>query len=502
MNKKTTQNEFLQVFNSFVKEDEEQYTANEIKEAFNRGTYITSSIRTTQLYNIFFENITPNDKNYFCDAFNINKRRIKNIYLKSSYPKIKKIAKPWDNKFRIVVKDRKYIYHSQDNEKRKDAIISRGDDKYTNLDKFKTYELTPCIAYEMAMRNEDVIKLLQKIKIVTKMMSEEKYLNKRFFTEYNFKDRFEENFIQLLDEYKDFTFEEYLRRVMKKHSTYSKLIKEDPKEFIDKHIHKCTELGMAHLEDLKTRLENELINEYLIYPTGYYRKVPGVKSVYKEEVTNSKKDKDKKIIDKNTDNGAWEIRFEEIIHEEFIQVQEIHIKNEEYYVNNIIPNFSRQINDQNQITIPINFSLPEEEIFEYIRKVKKKINPKTPLDLLEIKLYKKTADLTNMNTTNSKNIVMKKMTKGENPQYNLINMLYIYDMIRLDFNESDIKSSISNYYDNLNSKYIDINQAKEKQKIKFKFLLNDNRTIKEYYEIAKEYIEHKRYLELITGKPA
>ena len=40
-------------------------------------------------------------------------------------------------------------------------IPNRGDKQYIDIDKFKKYELTYCITYEMAIRNNNVIKLIK-----------------------------------------------------------------------------------------------------------------------------------------------------------------------------------------------------------------------------------------------------------------------------------------------------------------------------------------------------
>lgn len=42
-------------------------------------------------------------------------------------------------------------------------LPKRTDDRYKRIEKFKPYELTHCIVFEMAGRNEEVRKLIQDI---------------------------------------------------------------------------------------------------------------------------------------------------------------------------------------------------------------------------------------------------------------------------------------------------------------------------------------------------
>ena len=452
--------------------EENRYTVNEIINAFGRADYNVDNKRIKKIYEYFFHYCTPEDEKILCLHLQINKRNIKNIYISSSYRKIEPIAVIWDKRYRL--KDR--LYHPTT------PMTPRSDNKYIEIDNFKTYELTPCIAYEMASRNDEVKLLLKRYDKIIKMQNDDKYMCHRFFTERNFDDA--KNHSLITKEYYDLTFQEYETLIRKKIDSYDKLIENDYKLFIDKYIDKCTELGMYELKKLEEKIIFELINEYLIYPEGYRREVAGSNFLYNEEILNSKKKKGKKLIDKDTEDKGWQIRYEEIIYDEFIQVQGVYIKNSKYFINNIIPNFSRQVNDQNQITIPINLSLPLEEITEYIRIVQKKAKIKSPLELLTKELAH-ASNLTDMNTVNIKGKdVRLNATRGEQKQYHLSSMLYIYDMLKMDFQIENIKKSILAYYC--------------EKSIKDNF--QDSRTIEKYFEITKAYIEDKRYKELITGK--
>lgn len=460
MNKNEIGDKFLRRFNKNVL-SQDKYTTDEIKIAFSKESYSSGSQREQQLYIIFFTEF-DNDKDIedFRLLYKTTSTKINNLYKSFEDDKKREFGNYWS----IKVTRKKLPLGN---------IKSRK--SYEYIEKFQLYELTPCIAYEMAIKNKDVKALLKRYEKINHMMEDDTYLYKRFFTHDNFDNAKDHPILTLSEEYENCTYEEYETIIAKKLATYKRLIEEDYKKFIDEYIHRCTELSISELDILKEKIEEELINNYLIYPTGYIRNVPGATYFYKEEITNSKKDKKKTIITDSSAEDGLQIRFEEIIHDEFIQVQGTNIKNTEYYVNNIIPNFHRQVNDQNQINIPINFSLPIEEIFEYITEVKKKINPKTPLELLGEKLDKAN-DMSNIKVGKE----TLDATRGEKPQVKFADMFFIYDMKQEGHSHVDIIYELDKYYNKQTA-------------------ISDN-TIKKYFAIADEYIRSKRYKELITGK--
>lgn len=213
------------------------------------------------------------------------------------------------------------------------------------------------------------------------------------------------------------------------------------------------------------------------------RQIINGKYIFLEEITNSKKEKAEIFVtDENVEDKGINIRSGEIIHNEFIQIQRIYRNTETYLANNIIPNFNRQVNDQNQISIAINFSLPENEIVEYITRIKKKINPKTPFELFGNKLDKAN-DISNIEITDSNNKKISiDMTKGKKPQNKFADMLYVYDMKNKGFTYSQIIDEINEYYSNNKTSSI------------------SEKTVTKYFFVAKNYIENEKYKELITGK--
>lgn len=464
MNHNHLENKLLNTFNRNISTSE-RYTDEDINEAFSKENYSSASDKEKFLFERFFIECANNDDvTELIQNYNTSATKLKKIY--SSYETHKKLefGRFWEKRFRI--KKEASIF----------TIQSRDNDIYKEIDNFETYELTPCIAYEMAIRNDDVKTLLKRYDKITAMMDDPEYQYKRYLGKDDFETSKNNPLYGLPKEYQNLSYEEYEEVVAKKFDIYEEFIEGNYKKFIDEYIDRSNELGMSHLDKLKKRIEDELINNYLIYPTGYIRDVPGATYFYKEEITNSKKDENKTIIGNEHMKDGMFIRFEEIIHDEFIQVQGTNIKNTEYYVNNIIPNFHRQVNDQNQINIPINFSLPLEEIIEYITKVKKKINPKTPLELLGEKLDKAN-DMSNIKVGKE----TLDATRGEESQKKFADMFFIYDMRQQGFANGDIEMELN--YSN-DDKHTGIS----------------TNTIEKYYKIAKDYIDKERYKELITGK--
>lgn len=462
MNTSILEDKFLEIFNRNIPMDE-QYSIDEIKNAFLKESYSSGNNKEQLLYIRFFKEFTnKKDMDEFIKFCKTSSTKIKRLYL--SFEEIKKLefGTFWSTRFRLP----KII----------GKIIPRNSIEYRKIDNFKIYELTPCIAYEMAIRNEDVKKCLDRYYKIFEMSKDMKYILHRFMSKnyfsfvYNIKDKKE------LDE----KYSEYEILYEEKQKNYKKLIKEDYKKFIDNTIDMCTELRLVILNDLKKKITDELVDYYLIYPKGYIRQVADSNSRCVETITNSQKKEKRYVINKDIDDG-YQISYEKIIHKEFIQYQGASYKNGEFYVNSVIPNFKRQVNDQNQISMVINFSLPENEILEYIKIIKKKINPKTPAELLGNKL-KKANNLSNINTINSKG---KKntlnTTVGENPQNKLADMLYIYDMKKRGFSNTDI------IYE------LDKNNSNKKT-------VTSDKTIKKYLDIATIYIDKEKYRELISGK--
>ena len=286
----------LKKFNRNIPLDN-QYTIDEIKAAFLQTSYSSGNDKEKILYNRFFiEFASDNDIKLLCKIGNVTTTKLKKLYLSYSDEQKIEFGEFWFKRFRYAKPFTK--------------ILPRNHKQYKEIENFKTYELTPCIAYEMAIRNQDVKDLLKKYDKILSMMLEDKYLYKRHIAQHNYLQDKEYPLRKYItnhnskEYYKlvkkevilDSKYEKYLNQIVQEISNYTYLIETDYKSFIDNHIDTCTELSMLELELLKEKIENELVNDYLIYPTGFIRKISGTKQTYYETILNSKKYNSCKVI--------------------------------------------------------------------------------------------------------------------------------------------------------------------------------------------------------------
>lgn len=460
------ENRLVKIFNRNIPV-ENIHSEQEIKNAFQKESYSSGTEKEQQLYIRFFKDCNnDNDVNELIKLCNTSITKLKKLYM--SYEKHRKIEFGffWSTRFNLP--------------KIKGKIASRSDYIYEEIDEFGIYELTPCIAYEMAIRNPEVEKLLNRHKKISEMCNDINYLMHRSFTKNSFSWWYGITDEKILEE----KYNEYIALYNKKQHTYEVLIKNDYKNFIDNYIDKCTELGITTLLDLKKMITNELINKYLIYPTGHRVQEKSVKTLYQKEITNKKEAKCKYTLDDNSEFASTSpYRSEIITYDEFTQDQRVTLDGT-ITLNHVFPNFSRQVYDEFEMLTTINFALPLKEIMDYIEKIKTQICPKIPSELLGETL-KKADDITRLTTTDSKGKqIVLDLTRGDEPQRKFGDLLYIYDMKKKGFTNLEIIEEINTH--NSDSKITGMSEH----------------TLKKYFTIAEDFIENTRYKELITGKVA
>lgn len=144
----------------------------------------------------------------------------------------------------------------------------------------------------------------------------------------------------------------------------------------------------------------------------------------------------------------------------------------------VITNFQRPPLESYHIhtdfDVKINFSLPLKDLEEYIKEIKKsfeekKVLPKSGFEILnDIEL-------------NSGNLITpREILSNKNK---VADMLFIYDCKKLNYKVLDIRYKLEDYY---SLKGISTKSFTEK-------------TIKNYYDVAKTYIDERKYKELVTG---
>lgn len=144
----------------------------------------------------------------------------------------------------------------------------------------------------------------------------------------------------------------------------------------------------------------------------------------------------------------------------------------------LLTNFSRPPLESfpiiKELDVRLNFSLPEKDLLEYIKHIKKEFDKNNNIIKSGFEILND-IELSNSDKINSRDILSYKERMAD--------MFFIYDCMKLSYKVLKIRYMLEDYY---SSKGIETKSFTEK-------------TIKKYYEIAKHYIDNCTYKELITG---
>ncbi|MCG3715237.1 hypothetical protein L5F64_06595 [Aliarcobacter butzleri] len=334
-----------------------------------------------------------------------------------------------------------------------DELPQRDDLIYKEIEEFEDYELTDCVAYEMAIRNKNINALVNE------------YLKKEFtflYLEENNKD------IELLKEY-GFNFEAMIK------TQILGVLKQDINLFSGK----IRTNEVFNCDILKNRTNNNLL-VYFEKGNFFYE---------------SFNDKDKiiKKIDKND------------INKDFISSLRCNFKRPKLYF------------QKNKIAkIDINFNLPKEELIAYLSKIKDDFDKdnsiiKTPLELLGEILENENIDIKNLPKRDIKKIYADMFfiydyfifqdKKYKNEREKLKNELEIKIKEinkKWDYDKPDKKAEIEekkNDYKTNKQKY-----SKEQIIDELMKELKFNRTkVNDYLKIMRMFIDDLGYKKLLTG---
>lgn len=397
-------------------------------------------------------------------------------------------------------------------------LPKRSDDIYKEIESFADYELTQCVAYEMAVRNNEVVKLYESLDL---------------FTEYTHTDK-----QAMVDSIVDTVLPDY---------DGSKQVKL---------------LGTYGIDTVNVTFYN--IEKMLCKNKNFKR---GSAIVYRPEntkITNILNKDELDIVCTNEinsyNNESWVsderkiytkddfLSFGNCLEYPFCEESDLIIKKalKRKQIINIENKFSRpklEVEFTSIVNVEINMALPTEEIIAYIKKLKDEYNiyeadvdedskkiimhPKTPLDLYACSTYKSEYD------ENTKGMIFKQITRefqqsGKPPKKKSerwADMFFIYDYVKArqnyiqkqnKSNEAELEAEIENikkyhigidrkkrvafakaeYLENIiNTKITDI--FKEDELTKILELKADN--ISKLYYAIKPYIDDLKYKELITG---
>lgn len=374
------------------------------------------------------------------------------------------------------------------------SLPKRTEGKYKKIEKYEPYELTHCVVFEMAIRNEEVKNLIQNISSI-KMLQDK--VREIIFPsiETLFEDKDSNISESTLQKYKEYEqkYQDLLGLLKEKYYIHYNqnaiYIPEIENPFKDKDF-----TGMS-----KEQMVEECQDAVGAPMTKHISGGIG-KFLHGEEYTHYKSDNN--------------------LYEGFVTARGIESRCKTFNISNINTHFQRKVYDINQINVTLNMSLPEDELVEYIRHIKETLsNPYSK----ELKSSNKLLGKNIKNAEKTANYPKKPTAKK------LADIFFTYDYVtaRLNEDEESIKLMEEEYNEMKESikkstnytskeKNIQINELKKeykenqtKMKVEKIFKDFDNpiknisfksSTASNYYYTLKPYIEDCRYPEFLTGE--
>ncbi len=364
--------------------------------------------------------------------------------------------------------------------------IKRDAPKYLEMEKFKDYELTNCIAYEMMIRSVNSIDYFNK--------NLEKSLSIYFEIDIKLKELakmrisyLEDNNIEEDDDTIDYDWELIL----------SETCFESPHNlnfFIEQFDEKFRDI-IGKVFDLMQKIDNSLstlqISYYKADVPAYITQAPlNQSSKSMISILRDKKikmeDNITKCFSKNSNHIYDKVKKDgfSIDYELFIPKYKIkHINNNTNLVenarqvykhtkveNSIRPQFSRPIikKDYKIVNVELNIDLPMNELLAYVKYIKQEYEKDLKI-LMSSKEFLDLEDIDKPKKIKMDNLLTK--------QEKVANMFYLYDARKKNHTNLDIQYEIARYY-------------KDRRSI-------DPRIIKKYFDIAFYYIDGGHYKELI-----
>ncbi len=393
--------------------------------------------------------------------------------------KFKELYKKDNNKMKDHIKNEsltfeKYIREEEikkeDNFIPNNRLPNRADEKYTRIESYEDYEFTHCIAYEMAIRNENVKKLtlaLEKLNslsfdifsnfsselssenkiinfknLINIMMSHSNTLNVnnpqkaiseifyKFSTDLdnNHLQTIKEKFIQIINEDK----KDYFISIMRNYqdSNIKLLLLKYKENDLEELFNKANFEEQLHLiELLKNSIQDKLAFEYFV--------VDEKKSITPENI--------EEFIPKDTNyepspeiNNHINTIFtdpnykEKYIHEErsgYIAYQGTYENDNSFTINKVIPNFAQPLRMFNTMDISINPSLPLNDILSFVKKIKEEYDTKCDFkSFFELSLENLIVDSDTKNTIDNATSYNKDKWAD---------LFYIYDYYQFYFSEGN-----------------------------------------------------------------
>ena len=363
--------------------------------------------------------------------------------------------------------------------------LKRSDNQYIEMEEFADYELTQCIAYEMAIRNwrhkdlaDGVVNYYNHYKEDIDYFLKNRNLSKE---DINF-----DKFIKTQEAYNELVslmLEIEVFEVNYTFPLYEEPIYKDPR--LGNEFWEIVSLCRINIDEDKTILEQKgstLIHQKDLQEIQLFKTIH--RDGYSIETTLKTDDEDCLIpID-----PADEYSESKLV--ENIQEYANFIKKDGYwsYPKILIEEHFKRPKIQTDklktldTELTINLNKPLDEIIAFITHVKNDIDEnkllKLPIELLGVQLSR--ADNIVCNAKGEKCFDPRKILST---QQKMADMFFIYDCLKIGYSQTKIRNSVYNYYADKGIENITLDPA----------------TLRKYKDIAFEYIVYSRYKELLTG---
>lgn len=268
------------------------------------------------------------------------------------------------------------------------SFPNRHDGLYKNIENIQNFEFTHSIVYEFARRNKNTNKILN---FLNDLFSIYENLIHGFINTYrnyllNNKSKENEN-IKKAEELINPVINKCLYEIVKFHNQ-----EELKKQLEDLSIKNIKERLCKIVEILTNRLYNDY---YIIYTTEFPSLFKNINDIY-DPTVNLERDKLLTEILNNLDLDDYKYNIE---NNDFFNIfQIISNQKKEIKLNIIYPKYKTAMRDFTDIKVALNLNLPENEITDFIKKIKANYDSensiiKTPLELFGEKLEIDTKDL-------------------------------------------------------------------------------------------------------------
>ncbi len=352
--------------------------------------------------------------------------------------------------------------------------LKRIDKQYIEIEEFEDYELTPCVTYEMMIRDDDEMKqintTIQEVKKLTENISS---LKEKMISDTT---KYAHLQTDITNQVKDIYFlfnnisvEAFNINQLKSLYTLPTLT-DTNKIFLNEYINE-RESSMTYEDDTLEEylnMEQSFDDSYYDFGTleleGYSVKT---KSVV-DDAFNFYFDVDK------YGNGHRNPKVATLLG--YVPISEV----------TITPYFKRHMDfkwvHMREAKIEVNLALSKNELLLYIAKIKDDFDKDNsiiaiPIEIIDEELQK--AD----------NLVCNDKGKCFDPrkilstQQKMADMFYIYDCLKAGYTQRKIQNDVYNYYADKGMENITL----------------DPETLRKYRNIAIEYIDNGRYKEMLTG---